>query len=406
MGQTLWIGQTPNTVGAGATNFTIPRQGSQNWTSPENTRQITTRFAGVFSLLNTHISANATTGASTFSFRKNTAAGNETVSIGSAATGDFEDTSNTDTVAAADILGYQMVNGGGGTISPKSRSNIFTTTTNLSDIIHGNNFNASFTATSTTQYLSFPVSGGSTTEANEQSNIPVNGTLKNLYSQVTSNGRSSTTTFGSRIGAATKNLLVSFAAAATGIVEDTSNTDTVVAANLVNLYCTLGTGVGTLNERALSCGFETTNNAFFLAAVGGGALAVTATTLYFNFGFNASFATEADIKSKFNIAAVGSLLWVYLSANTTVAASTIQFRHNAANGNQVVSPGAAATGAFQDTTNQDRLVPASLINLVATDGTGTITINGVTMFFSRLSKSTRTPSLHMGDQGMARRIYR
>ncbi len=77
----------------------------------------------VGSMLQITIAANSLTAASTFSSRKNGAAGNQSISIGSGATGLFEDTVNQDVYAASDLLSCQLVTGATGTtITPTAHS--------------------------------------------------------------------------------------------------------------------------------------------------------------------------------------------------------------------------------------------------------------------------------------------
>jgi hypothetical protein len=59
--------------------------------------------------------SNTVTATSTLRFRKNEASGNQVVSIGSSATGYFEDTTNSDVILATDYINYQLVTGATGT---------------------------------------------------------------------------------------------------------------------------------------------------------------------------------------------------------------------------------------------------------------------------------------------------
>lgn len=385
MPKNIWIGQVAGNVG-GSTAWTVgPRQGGQNWNTPESARQITTELAGTFSSLTCNVIFNAATANSTFSFRKNTAAGNETLTVPTGATGNFEDVVNTDTVAATNVLAYQFVQGSAGTVTVRVRSSHFTSTSiaNGTALILGSGFNNTFTAVSETDFMAFPSGGANTTEANEQIKALTDGTLRNLYSQVTVNTRSSTSVYHSRINSADKNLTISWAGGVTGIAEDTANTDAVNSSDLINLSIVLGTGGGlTLNERALSASLTTTNNNFVLAGNAGAGLAVSAQTLYTNFGFSGNSVAESDFRQRVGMSLRASQLWLFISVSTTTAASTIQFRVDSGNGNQLVSPGAAATGAFQDTANSDKLRAQSLIAFRNDVGAGSLTIRGESMLFS------------------------
>ena len=78
-----------------------------NWnfsTTTETSAQNLFRNAGVLSGLIVKLSANAVAATSTFTLRKNAGDITQTVAPGSTATGDFEDTTHTDTIAAGDKI--------------------------------------------------------------------------------------------------------------------------------------------------------------------------------------------------------------------------------------------------------------------------------------------------------------
>lgn len=81
----------------------------------ESFYQVRSRGTPTISNLALHVSANSLTAATTFTFRKNTADGNQTLSVGSAATGYFEDSTNTDVLADTDLINLKMITGSTGT---------------------------------------------------------------------------------------------------------------------------------------------------------------------------------------------------------------------------------------------------------------------------------------------------
>jgi hypothetical protein len=77
-------------------------------------------FTGKAIGLHTTVSVNTITATSTLTTRKNGGAGNQSLSIGSSATGFFEDTTNADFIAYSDSYYVQLATGGSGTvISPR-----------------------------------------------------------------------------------------------------------------------------------------------------------------------------------------------------------------------------------------------------------------------------------------------
>src|SRR3990167_11137323 len=76
--------------------------------------------------------------------------------------------------------------------------------------------------------------GDNLTEANRQITYRSAGTLSNLWVNVDSNTLDGTTTIRTRINGANGAQSVSFASSTTGIAEDTTNSDTIVAGDEVN----------------------------------------------------------------------------------------------------------------------------------------------------------------------------
>ena len=68
---------------------------------------------GKLKYLNAEVSANARTTATTIRTRINTANGLQSVSVGSTATGTFEDTTNSDTLAVSDLINFSFTTGTG-----------------------------------------------------------------------------------------------------------------------------------------------------------------------------------------------------------------------------------------------------------------------------------------------------
>jgi len=85
----------------------------------QSTTELNTRadadVAFTWSKLTAYVSANGITATTTVRNRINGANGNQSLSIGSGATGNFEDASNTDSVVASDEMNYSIVTGGTGT---------------------------------------------------------------------------------------------------------------------------------------------------------------------------------------------------------------------------------------------------------------------------------------------------
>lgn len=99
---------TPITQATNLTRYYYPG-GAPTVQTTEANAKMKARFAYVISELNMLVTANTNGGTSTMTLRKSGAAGNNTVSIGASATGLFNDTTHSDTLATSDDINYQLI---------------------------------------------------------------------------------------------------------------------------------------------------------------------------------------------------------------------------------------------------------------------------------------------------------
>lgn len=342
----------------------------------------TWRTPGSFSNLYATVSANGVTATSTVNFRKDTgggsANGNQSLSIGSGATGVFEDTSNSDSVSSGDKIDYQLVTGGSGTtITVNVITALFSATTNTSKRMATGS--ASTLSTANTTYFSkfSGATGGSTatTEANEQVKFLTAGTLKNGFASITVNSRTNSTSIKTRKSGVAGNISISVSTGLTGVFEDSSNTDTVAVNDLWNWGTTLGSTNNNFTIALFGIDFETTDGSGMYTKGSGsaGITQNTSTPTYYSVqGTKLDTTTEANTQMKSGIAVTCSNLEINVTSNSVSAASTLAFRKNAGSGSQSVSVTASTTGVFTDGTHTDSLVATDLINyLFSTGATGT-----------------------------------
>jgi len=366
-----------SSIAAGVTSYT-PWGGMPGVNSTESQTQQTLRTAGTVANLSVNITANSLSSTLTVRFRKNTANGNLVVSISAASTGYLEDLSNTDTIAAADLVNYSSVAAAGsGTATVRSTITTFLSTTNyVSRFITSRpagNRNFSTASVDRFLYIHSAVETGGTTEANIQQKILMTGTLKNLNVNVPANARTTTTEVRSRKNGADGALVVSVTSTATGQFEDTSNSDSLVSGDLINWVVRTGTGTGNFSLGVIAADFQDSSTQKSHYFTGDGFALSTSDTEYWAIGGLVSGdGTEANNQTRSRGTPTISNLAVHISANTITATSTLRFRKNTANGNQVVSIGSLATGYFEDSSNTDVLADADLIDLqMITGSTGT-----------------------------------
>jgi hypothetical protein len=345
----------------------------------EINRQVVYQQAGTFSKLYVRIIANSTSATSTILTRKNAATdGNLTVSISSAATGVFEDTTNTDTVTAADKWVYKLVTGSGGTLSITIISVLFeatgTTDTYTRCGCGGSN---GFATASASRYntIGGDISSGSATEANSKTRIRESVTAKNLAVVATSNARVNTTTINTRKnGSGTSQLIVSITSGATGIFEDTATTVSLVAGDDYNTSVATGSGTQTLTLSNIVMDIVSTspdNNGICVMGRITGYTQNAATTDYFAIGGNIlTESTESSTKVKTRAAFTFSEITALIGSNTVSAASTIKLRVNGADSSLSASVTASTSGVFSDSSNT--------VTTSATDDVNTACVTGAT----------------------------
>lgn len=375
-------------IGASETRYLFLDEGTQSTNDTESKRTSIHRTAGVFSNLQINVTANDRA-ATTFRTRKGTADANLLITVTGSTTGLFEDNSNTDTVTAGDDWHARTVGGSGGTVfTYRIASVLFSATTNTVK-----RFNTTWGANLSTASTAYPhgMFSSSSNTPRTESDIQIKSinacSLKNLCVYVVVNTRSTTTTYRTRVNGSNGNLLVSATASTTGTLEDTSNTDSLSAGDLVNFLITTGTGTGNVGHETIACDWESTDETYqFINGSNAGVTFSTLSTTYFfaSAGTLNTGTTESDVQGEANVAVTLSKMECYVKTNTITAASTLRLRKNSADGNQVVSVTASTTGLFTDSSNSDAIVATDTTNYsFTTGGTGTsIILNSVTILAS------------------------
>jgi hypothetical protein len=364
-------------IGFGATTFSV-LGGSFTNTGTEARTNPKFRSAGTLTNLAVAVPANTLVGGTTtIGIRKNLVLQSLAVSVPVGTTGVFEDTTNSVTVAAGDNIGLTLVNSGNasGSITYGNTAVTFDATTNTVSKLVSGAAPATFNANATTNYC--PCTGAlsfNATEALVQFKAQIGGTLRNLYFRVQSNSRTTTTTVKSRVNGADGNQAVSISAGTTGEFEDTSNSDTVSAGDLLCMSILGGAEATSLTCSPASLEFQNTSG-YFLS---GGTLGVAqgaGTNRYSSLGQGPNSANvEPGQKTRIKEAVTFSKLSIYVSASTTAGAAAAVIRKNGADGSQSVTIPAATTGWFTDATNSDTFAAGDDFSIATRNpGSGTLT---------------------------------
>ncbi len=366
------------TFAAGTTFYSPVATGIFFTEGTESRAEILWRTAVTLSGLWIRITANATTNSSTVRLRKNAADGNQTFSIGAGATGVFEDAVNTDSLSAGDKAAVSLAVGAGGTITVGMLSILVEPASGT--INKFSNRDTTMPSTSgATRYMRLCGNDDETTlEAPAQFEFEQAGTLKNLYFNVRSNGRSVDSIVRVRLNGANTSITATVGAGATGDFEDSSNTAAVVAGDLVAFSCTNGaSGSGFIRFNNLSIEFVSATDFTQLIAACGDTAGESLATSLTRYGCPAGrcdFAatTESNVQLEAKTSLTLSNLKVKVETNGITANTTIKTRVNGADGNQLLTIGSGVTGWVEDSSNTDDLQPGDLYNYqIVTGGTGT-----------------------------------
>jgi hypothetical protein len=213
--------------------------------------QTQTQFRNSFTLKNFRIrvTADARSSNTTYRIRKNAANGSQ--SIATTNTGEFEDTTNTDTVASNDKINFSFTTGTG--------SGSHTIGCITVDVENTTNSSFPFPCTGVgasqnfglTRYETASLTQGLTTEANAQVKLYTAATLKNLTFNSNSNTVNNTSTVQMRVNGANANPVVSVGASTSGFFTDNSTTATTASGDLVNFVIVTGGTSGALAYRTI-----------------------------------------------------------------------------------------------------------------------------------------------------------
>jgi hypothetical protein len=335
----------------------------------EANRQILYRSPGIISKLYVRVTANTINGTSGINVRKNGLDAGLSVSVGPNATGEFENTVNTVSLAAGDKLGYQTVPGAAtGTMTISVFSVLFEATTDTVTRLASSGTAAGFATASVSRYnlIAGNHTGGGTIEANMKCKIRKAGTGKNLAIYVSSNARTTDTIVRTRKNGADGTCVITIAGGATGWFEDTTHTDTLAVDDDYNVAIITGTGTETMAVQCTSLDFVATSGwGMTLNGRGATFTIVNASVNYFPIGGATNTGTaEVGAQQKTRMRAQYSDLIINIpTSNTITATSTLKLRKNGVDTSIVVSIPASTIGYFSDTTHTETFTDTDNINL-------------------------------------------
>lgn len=246
-----------------------------------------------------------------------------------------------------------------------------------------------------TRYLT-PGTGrnfGDVIEGEREVRFRLGGTLADLLINVFMNGVSAASTLSTRVNNLAGNQSLSIPASTTGVVEDTTNSDSISVADDVAYEMITGAG-GTPLGFSISTTFDASANTVQKVSSSGGSMSATGERFFSLHGTATSGTIEANVQFEVNGASTFRNMYVSVASNDR-AVSTVALRINGADGNLSVSIGASATGVFEDTASTDSIVANDLLNVRGTGGAGNFLALDVIAFES----VSTDDSFHLGHEG-------
>lgn len=328
--------------------------------------------------LTVQISTNTRTVAQSIGTFIGSAAGNLSVSVGAGATGLFQDTTHTDSLADGtqwSFLFNQVA--GSGAFTPSAISCVADSgASTLKLPLMSNIYNSGGGTAGTTYSVRFGASPRTTPTLvpAEDNKAVVAGSLSNLYCYVSTNTAGAAVPVILEKNGADSALQISITAATTGGFEDTTDTVAIAAGDTFGLryqyqtvaqarHASVRMAATTQTQAQLSTGGTAANTApaagttTWRPLCGIGCTSTMPTTAY---GSAAPCAGKLD------------LLTAVVPTNTTTGASTLASYNvsSSAAGNQSVSVGAGATGAFQDSAHNDTPTAGQIWGIQQVTGAG------------------------------------
>ncbi len=371
----LGSGNTIAAKGAGTTNNFLITGCIQNGNIADNTEtsnKLEFNFNGTVYNLAVRVIANGTNASSTQSIRKNEGAANGTVTIPLSTTGWFTDLVNVDAFVSGDFLGDQLIVGTGGTLTVNA----------FNAACKSNSGNVTIMcstggANSPNDDKYFPVGNESSPATSDFGNLPVKEatTISFLTHRITLNNLSTaTTTFRSRKNQANGNQVITVLAGVSGLVKDSSNSDSLaVDDNFSGRGTTAAGGSGSCQSYSYTMHLTSASSTtIILAFSDNGSSLPTGTTRYTNLVNRDPVTTEICEINIFRTVSctVTNLFGRYRTVGSTND-STITFRKDlATSGNLTYVLPASTTGLYYDTANSDTVGNNAFIAIIYVLGSG------------------------------------
>lgn len=375
------------TTTAGATQYWFVGNGMLFPSTIEAQKEIPWYTPGTFSKLYVRVIANTTTADSTVVLRKNGSDTAITITVPAGTSTVIEDITNLVTIVDGDTVCMKTVSGGTGTLTFSIISILFDHDDPTIITKHVEMGRAA-TTSNIVHYsqITGDRSGTSAVEANMETRVKKPGSYKNAYLFVSANTKITDTVVTFRKNRADTAITWTIAAGFTGIKENTTDSISVVVDDEVDWQTIYDLDTANITIILWAIDFESDDLYHHaLAGTTGASADFTQDFGITNYvtigGAIREHTVEADQAIKPRIPLTYGNLILHAQINTVNGDTTIKFRKNGADGNQIITIPAATAGWQEDDVNLDIVDEDDDINLeITTAGSsGTITIRNLSM---------------------------
>lgn len=377
---------------ANVTFFIDPVDSGRSRTTNENRAQVRVPVDGTLRNLRAYVSANARTSGSTIKLRKNGADGLMNVSIGAGATGNFEDTVNTDTVVEGDLINFALVHGSGSAVLTLLLIQLeFVAGDGSSTYVYcyvGNDGVAGFN--NATRYSAIGGYGrtvlnawGGSIGTERQTAIGADATAFNPRAFIVANSLDAAAEFELYINGSASGLKITVGAGVTGEVVNTTDTAAITAGDALSWRYSSGSTSGTLTLGHLEIAFRDTGDEQWCITVTRAENAnplITAPATRYSYPFGAmdySSGLSTGLKVFDDVQAIN----VYANSGQNFTTGTVTLRTNTVATSAsvaVTAPNNIFGGGVQEGLDGGDLLD---IDVTMTTGTNSFLANSVTSTF-------------------------
>ena len=348
--------------------------------------------AATFSYLQALISSGGS-GSNTITFRDTGV--DTSLTATRSGTGNLSDTTNSATVAAADLVSVAFTDTGSSPVYSFLAA-VVSFSSGHGSFHQSQNAAIIYDVPSSTRFV--PVNGvsladGTATEADAQFKNRAYTSWESLQVYVQVNARVNTSTVNNRINGANGSASISIGAGVTGMLTDNTVGDTLAAGDLLCASVVLDTGVENLRITSFGATFKNSSLPkcdVVTQTIGGVARTASATESYATYAGGIRVRTQTDSAIPAPYAFKLSNPRIYLSTNTYAANASYKIYKNAT-ASITVTLTAATTGWFEDTTNTIDYAVSDTFYYGLVDGTsGSATATAVAVTIEEITSFSVT----------------